>query len=142
MAPSTQDRLPSEREQPQDQARPGHRRQIEAQRPPFERDRPDQRAETQDEQDVDQVGADDGADRQTRTPLPDGVDAYGQLGQTRPECDHGEADDDGSYAEVRSERGAAANEQVGPEEQPCQPGHDEQGTRHGVMLRAARHAGI
>jgi hypothetical protein len=29
-----------------------------------------------------------------------------------------------------------ANEQVRPHEQPCEPGHDQQGTRHGLMLRA------
>ena len=76
-----------ERKQPQGQARPGHRRQVEAQSPPFEGNRPDHCAETQDEQDVDQGGADYVADRQTRAPLPNGVDADSQLRQTRPERD-------------------------------------------------------
>jgi hypothetical protein len=137
-APTSTSPIPASSSSPRNRSpRPvGHRRQIEAQRPPFERDRQDQRAEAEDEEDVDQVGADDVADGQTRAPLADGVDADGQLGQARPECDDGEADDDRSDAEVGSERGAAANEHVSPDEEPCQPGHDEQGTRHGVMLRA------
>jgi hypothetical protein len=82
------------------------------------------------------------ADRKTRAVLPHGVDADSELRQTRAECDHGEADHDGSHAEVRGERGAAANQQFRPNEQPRKPGHDEQGARHGLMLRASCAAAV
>jgi hypothetical protein len=48
-------------------------------------------AETQDEQHVDQIGADDVADRQPRAALPDGVDADRQLRQARAQRDHARA---------------------------------------------------
>jgi hypothetical protein len=40
------------------------------------------------------------ADCQTRAALPHGVDAYSQLGQTRPERDDGKADHDRPHADV------------------------------------------
>jgi hypothetical protein len=123
-------------EQQQGQARCGYRWEVEAQGPPFERDRANQRAHTQDEEDHDEVGPDDVADGKSRAPLPHGVDADSELRQTRAECDHGEADHDGSHAEVRRERGPAANEQFRPNEEPRKPSHEEQCTRHGEMLRA------
>ena len=47
-------------------------------------------------------------------------------GRLVPSATSVKADHDRCHAEVRGERGAAANEQVRPNEQPHKPGHEEQ----------------
>jgi hypothetical protein len=88
----------------------------------FERDRPDQGAETQDEQDVDQVGPDNVAHRQTWASLSRCIDADCQLRQAGAERDDRKTDHDRPDAKAGGERGAATHQQFGSHEQPGESG--------------------
>jgi hypothetical protein len=80
------------RQHVEDQRGDHHRRQVEPQRPPLEGDRLEQRGQTQDEQQVDQVRADDVADRERRASTACRIDADRQLRKARADRDHGQAD--------------------------------------------------
>jgi hypothetical protein len=119
-----------ERQQPQRQAGRSHGGQVEPKRQAFKGDGPDRSAETQDEQDVDQVGPDNVAHRQTWASLSRRIDADGQLGQAGAERDDRKTDHDRPDAKAGGERGAATHQQLGSHEQPGESGQDEQRAPH------------
>jgi hypothetical protein len=120
-----------EREKPQRQSGRCHRGQVEPKRQAFKGDGPDQGAEAQDEQDVDQVGLDNVAHRQTWASLSRCIDADRQLRQAGAERDDRKTDHDRPDAKAGGERGGATHQQLGSHEQPGESGQDEQHAPHG-----------
>ena len=114
------------RQHVQSQSGDHHGRQVEPQRPALERDGHEQRREAQDEQQIDQVGADDVADRERRASAACRIDADRQLGKARADRDHGQADHHRRKPQSRGQARSGTHQELGADQQRDEPSDDEQ----------------
>jgi hypothetical protein len=100
--------------------------QVETDHPPSDDKRCHQRSDAQNEEDVGDVAADDVAEGHVRLAPDGGRDGHGQLGRAGPECDDGEAHDDGRDAGGRRESGRAADEEIRAARQQAESDEEQQ----------------
>ncbi len=108
-------------QRPQQQRRRRHHWQIEAQCARLDRKRQDQRAEAEDEHQVDDVGARDVADGQLAAAFGGGRYADGELGQAGTDRHHRKADQNRTDPPPRRNLGGAPNHDLCPGREGDQP---------------------
>ncbi len=80
-----------------------------------ERQRSDRGRDADDGEDVEDVGSDDVADRETVFALHGADQRHREFGQARAECNQQDADDDFTDAQVARDLDAAVDKQLGTE---------------------------